>query len=58
MARTICEDLGWGWMPDRIAQDIHATISGRNVDYAQFAGMVNLARAAYCPTQRCWAAHC
>jgi Protein of unknown function (DUF732) len=58
MARTICEDLGWGWTPDRITQDIHATMSGQHVDYAQVAGMVNLARATYCPTQRCWAAHC
>jgi hypothetical protein len=58
MAGTICEDLGWGWTPDKIAQDIHATASEKGLSYGQVAGMVNLARATYCPTQRCWAAHC
>lgn len=58
MAGLICQDLGWGWTPDRIAQDIHATVNGQGVHYAQVAGMVNLAHATYCPTQRCWAAHC
>ncbi len=58
LAGLICQDLGWGWTPDRITQDIHASMSGQMVSYAQVAGMVNLARSTYCPTQRCWAAHC
>ena len=58
MAQIICDDLGWGWTPDRIAQDVHAELDQRGVNYGQVAGMVNLAHSTYCPNQRCWAAHC
>lgn len=58
MAGLICQDLGWGWTPDRIAQDLHAAMSAQGVQYGQAAGTVNLAHSVYCPTQRCWAAHC
>jgi hypothetical protein len=40
MAGTICEDLGWGLTPDKIAQDIHATASEKGLSYAEVAGMV------------------
>ena len=26
MAQLICDDLGWGWTPDHIAQDVHANL--------------------------------
>ncbi len=58
MAQLICDDLGWGWTPDQIAQSVHANLDGRGIHYGQVASMVNLARSTYCPNQRCWAAHC
>jgi hypothetical protein len=58
MAQLICDDLGWGWTPDQIAQSVHANLDGRGIHYGQVAAMVNLARSTYCPNQRCWAAHC
>jgi hypothetical protein len=58
MADLICDDLGWGWTPDHIAQHVHANLDERGVTYGQVASMVNLAHSTYCPNQRCWAAHC
>jgi Protein of unknown function (DUF732) len=58
MAQLICDDLGWGWTPDQIAQSIHANLDGRGIHYGQVGAMVNLAQSTYCPNQRCWAAHC
>jgi hypothetical protein len=57
-AYLICDDLGWGWTPDHIAQQVHANLDQDSVQYGQVAAMVNIARAIYCPTQRCWAPHC
>ena len=58
MADLICNDLGWGWTPDHIAQHVHANLDGRGVHYGQVAAMVNLAHSTYCPNQKCWAPHC
>ena len=58
MARLICDDLGWGWTPDHIAQDVHAELDSRGVTFGQVASMVDLAHTTYCPDQRCWAPHC
>ena len=58
IAQLICDDLGWGWTPDQIAQSVHANLDGRGIHYGQVAAMVNLAQSTYCPNQRCWAAHC
>jgi len=58
MAYLICDDLGWGWTPDHIAQQIHANLDQDSVAYGQVATMVNLAHSTYCPNQRCWAPHC
>jgi hypothetical protein len=58
MGRLICDDLGWGWTYDQIARDIHSELDQRNVTYGQVESMVGLAHSTYCPTQRCWAAHC
>ncbi|HTQ16436.1 DUF732 domain-containing protein [Mycobacterium sp.] len=58
MARLICDDLGWGWTPQRIAQDLHANLDPRGVAFGDVAAMVNLAHATYCANQRCWAPHC
>ena len=33
MGRLICDDLGWGWTYDQIAQNIRATLDPRNVTF-------------------------
>lgn len=58
MGRLICDDLGWGWTYDQIAQDIHTNLDPRNVTLGDVHSMVTIAHANYCPLQRCWAAHC
>jgi hypothetical protein len=58
MGRLICDDLGWGWTYDQIAQNIHATLDQRNVTFGDVGNMVRIAHTVYCPNQRCWAAHC
>jgi hypothetical protein len=58
MGRLICDDLGWGWTYDQIAQHIHATLDPRNVTYGDVHSMVGAAHSTYCPNQRCWAPHC
>ncbi|UXA08875.1 DUF732 domain-containing protein [Mycobacterium sp. SMC-2] len=58
MARLICDDLGWGWTYDQIAQDIHAELDPRAVTFGDAQSMVTLAHSTYCPLQRYWAAHC
>jgi uncharacterized protein DUF732 len=58
MAQLICDDLGWGWTPDQIAQDVHANLDPRGIAVGDVASMVGIAHATYCPNQRCWAPHC
>ena len=58
MAHLICDDLGWGWTPDHIAQHVHANLDQDSIAFGQVGAMVNLAHSTYCPNQRCWAAHC
>jgi hypothetical protein len=58
MGRLICDDLGWGWTYDAIAQHVHATLDPRNVTLGDVHSMVSLAHSTYCPNQRCWAPHC
>jgi len=58
MAHLICDDLGWGWTPQQIADHVHATLDPRNITLGQVGSMVNLARSTYCANQRCWAPHC
>lgn len=58
MALLVCDDLGWGWTPDQIAQHAHANLDPRNVGFGDVAAMVGLAHSTYCPNQRCWAPHC
>jgi hypothetical protein len=57
-AFLICDDLGWGWTPDQIAQHVHANLDPRNVTFGDIASLVGVAHAVYCPNQRCWAPHC
>lgn len=57
-APTATADLGWGWTPDRISQDVHANLDPRGIGVGDVAAMVGLAHSTYCPTQRCWAPHC
>ena len=49
-AFLICDDLGWGWTPDQIAQHVHANLDPRKVTLGDITSMVNVARATYCPT--------
>jgi hypothetical protein len=58
MGRLICDDLGWGWTYDQIAQNIHATLDPRNVALGDVHSMVTLAHSTYCPNFRCWGAQC
>jgi hypothetical protein len=58
MAYLICDDLGWGWTPDHIAQHVHANLDQDSVGLGQVGSMVNIAHSTYCANQRCWAPHC
>jgi len=58
MGRLVCDDLGWGWTYDQIAQQIHSVLDPRNVTFGDVSSMVTLAHSTYCPNQRCWTAQC
>ena len=58
MALLICDDLGWGWTPQQIANHVHANLDPTGTTLGDVGSMVNLARSTYCPNQRCWAPHC
>ena len=58
MAYLICDDLGWGWTPQQIANQIHANLDPDNITLGDVGNIVNIAHSTYCPNQRCWAAHC
>ena len=58
MAHLICDDLGWGWTPQQIANHVHANLDPAGASLLDVGSMVNLARSTYCPNQRCWAPHC
>jgi len=58
VGRLICDDLGWGWTYDQVAQDIHANLDPRNVTLGDIGSMVRIAHATYCPRQQCWTANC
>jgi Protein of unknown function (DUF732) len=58
MAHLICDDLGWGWTPQQIANHVHANLDPTGATLGDVGSMVNLARSTYCPNQRCWAPHC
>jgi hypothetical protein len=57
-ALLVCDDLGWGWQPQQIANQIHANLDPEDIHIHDVGAMVNIARAVYCPNQRCWAPHC
>ena len=57
-ALLVCDDLGWGWTPQQIANNVHANLDPDNIHVHDVGAMVNIARAVYCPNQRCWAPHC
>jgi len=57
-ALLICDDLGWGWTPQQIANQVHGNLDPDNISVHDVGAMVNIARQTYCPNQRCWAAHC
>jgi hypothetical protein len=57
-AWLICDDLGWGWTPQQIANSVHANLDPDNIHVLDVGSMVNIAHQVYCPNQRCWAPHC
>ncbi len=57
-ALLVCDDLGWGWTPQQIANQIHANLDPENIHVHDVGAMVNIAHQVYCPNQRCWAPHC
>ncbi len=57
-ALLVCDDLGWGWTPQQIANQIHANLDPEDIHVHDVGAMVNIAHAVYCPNQRCWAPHC
>lgn len=57
-ALLVCDDLGWGWTQQQIANSVHANLDPDNIHVHDVGAMVNIARAVYCPNQRCWAPHC
>jgi Protein of unknown function (DUF732) len=57
-AYLVCDDIGWGWTPQHIANSIHANLDQDGISVHDVGSLVNIARATYCPNQRCWAAHC
>jgi len=57
-AYLICDDLGWGWTPQQIANNVHANLDPDNIHVNDVGAMVNIAHATFCPNQRCWAPHC
>ena len=58
MAHLICDDLGWGWTPQQIANHVHANLDPAGASLLDVGSMVNLARSTYCPNWRCWTAQC
>jgi hypothetical protein len=57
-AYLICDDLGWGWTPQQIANNVHANLDPDNIHVNDVGAMVNIAHQTFCPNQRCWAPHC
>jgi Protein of unknown function (DUF732) len=57
-AYLICDDLGWGWTPQQIANNVHANLDPDNIHVTDVGAMVNIAHQTFCPNQRCWAPHC
>jgi Protein of unknown function (DUF732) len=50
LAHAVCFDR-WtlGHTPDRIAQDVHATVSSEGFAFGDVTNLVNAAETAYCP---------
>lgn len=51
LGHTICHDLYWGFTPDQIAQDVHATWDSEHITFGDVTSVVNVARANYCSWQ-------
>ncbi len=49
VAHLICYDLGWGWQPQQIADDIHANLDSKGVSLLDVGSMVNLAHSTCYP---------
>jgi Protein of unknown function (DUF732) len=57
-AHLVCDDLGWGWTPQQIANQVHANLDPTGISLLDVGSLVNIAHSTYCPNQRCWAPHC
>ena len=49
MAHLICDDLGWGWTPQQIANHVHGNLDPDNISIHDVGAMVNIAHQTYCP---------
>ncbi|OBJ59586.1 DUF732 domain-containing protein [Mycobacterium asiaticum] len=49
MGHQICADRTAGKTPDQIAQDIHTTLGGKGITFADVTSMVSAAESTYCP---------
>jgi hypothetical protein len=49
MGHQICADRTAGRTPDQIAQDIHTTLGGKGITFADVTSMVSAAESTYCP---------
>jgi hypothetical protein len=52
-AHNICYGLTWGWTPQQLADDIHASLDKKGVTLLEIGGMVNAAHRIYCPGNVC-----
>jgi hypothetical protein len=53
VAHLVCYDLTWGWAPQQIADDIHATLAPKGMSLLDVGSIVNAAHSTYCPGNVC-----
>jgi len=53
VAHLVCYDLTWGWAPQQIADDIHATMAPKGMSLLDVGSIVNAAHSTYCPGNVC-----
>ena len=49
VGHLVCYDLSWGWQPQQIADDIHATLTPKGISLFDDGSIVNAAHSNYCP---------
>ena len=53
VGHLVCYDLSWGWQPQQIADDIHATMAPKVMSLLDVGSIVNAAHSTYCPGNVC-----